>query len=140
MQGIIFCVDVSDSLRIANARDELQALMDLKVVKDKRYPILVFANKTDLGAEANAGGGGGGGGGVVGTADNSNTNNTDDFAVKALTTDNVRVALGIENHNQYQRVKLFACSALTGAGVNEGFAWLHDMLKLQRRGQLGTAL
>lgn len=123
VQGLVFCVDVSDADRIACARDELAVLLEAEKTKDDRPPVLIFANKADLANEALG-------------ADVDGDASREAGGVKALTADNVRMALGVENLEQYQKVKVFSSSGLTGAGVTEGFAWLNEMLKLQRRGNV----
>ena len=45
--GIIFVIDSSDKLRMVVAKDELDLLLQHAEVKDKRIPILFFANKMD---------------------------------------------------------------------------------------------
>ncbi|XP_013385355.1 ADP-ribosylation factor-like protein 6 [Lingula anatina] len=46
--GIIFVIDSSDKLRMVVAKDELDTLLQHPDIKDKRTPILFFANKMDL--------------------------------------------------------------------------------------------
>eukprot|EP00520_Triparma_pacifica_P010725 CAMPEP_0118655010 /NCGR_PEP_ID=MMETSP0785-20121206/12695_1 /TAXON_ID=91992 /ORGANISM="Bolidomonas pacifica, Strain CCMP 1866" /LENGTH=212 /DNA_ID=CAMNT_0006547709 /DNA_START=1 /DNA_END=636 /DNA_ORIENTATION=- len=107
VQGIIFVIDVMDSDRIATARDELQALLDQPRVREMRIPLLVFANKADLGS-----------------ADDLEADN-DKNKSKSLSMENVRMALGVDNMNQHQKVKVISSSGLTGTGVAEGFQWLN---------------
>jgi ADP-ribosylation factor-like protein 6 len=45
--GVIFVVDSSDKLRMAVARDELDQLLEHPEIRDRRVPILFFANKMD---------------------------------------------------------------------------------------------
>lgn len=47
-QGIIFVVDSSDKIRMVVARDELESMVKHTDLKNKRVPILFFANKMDL--------------------------------------------------------------------------------------------
>lgn len=49
VQAIIFVVDITDTERIACSRDELSGILESQKVKEKRLPVLVFANKSDLG-------------------------------------------------------------------------------------------
>ncbi|ESO88897.1 hypothetical protein LOTGIDRAFT_204362 [Lottia gigantea] len=46
--GIIFVVDSSDKLRMVVAKDELDQLLSHQDIKNRRIPILFFANKMDL--------------------------------------------------------------------------------------------
>ncbi|XP_033746841.1 ADP-ribosylation factor-like protein 6 [Pecten maximus] len=46
--GIIFVIDSCDKLRMTVAKDELDQVLQNKDIKDKRIPILFFANKMDL--------------------------------------------------------------------------------------------
>ena len=118
VEGVVFVVDVAGGDRVACARDELAALLERGGERGRRIPVLLFANKADLAGDAGEGEGGKGGG-----------------ANKPLTVENVRMAFGVDNLNQYQKVKVFSSSGLTGAGVAEGFAWMSDMLKLMKRGE-----
>lgn len=45
--GVIFVIDSSDKLRLAVARDELDQLIGHPEIRDRRVPILFFANKMD---------------------------------------------------------------------------------------------
>ncbi|XP_031549996.1 ADP-ribosylation factor-like protein 6 [Actinia tenebrosa] len=47
-QAIIFVVDSSDKLRIVVAKDELDILLQHPEIRNKKIPILFFANKMDL--------------------------------------------------------------------------------------------
>ncbi len=47
-QGIIFVIDSSDRLRMTVAKDELNMLMSHTEIRNRRIPILFFANKMDL--------------------------------------------------------------------------------------------
>mmetsp|Transcript_34456 Transcript_34456/g.70447 ORF Transcript_34456/g.70447 Transcript_34456/m.70447 type:complete len:194 (-) Transcript_34456:100-681(-) len=47
VQAIIFVVDSTDRIRMCVAQDELQHLLKHAEIKDKRIPILFFANKMD---------------------------------------------------------------------------------------------
>jgi ADP-ribosylation factor-like protein 6 len=114
VQAIVYVVDVTDGDRIATARDELQALLDQPRVKEKRLPVLIFANKQDLG---------------------NGDDDANDGGKKALSIDNVRMAFGVESLQQKHKVKVLATSALTGTGVAEGFVWLNDVLYHQSKGE-----
>lgn len=46
--GIIFVIDSSDKLRMVVAKDELEDMLASNEVKNKRIPILFFANKCDV--------------------------------------------------------------------------------------------
>ncbi|XP_074660202.1 ADP-ribosylation factor-like protein 6 [Tubulanus polymorphus] len=46
--AIIFVIDSSDKLRLVVAKDELDLLMQHPQIKQRRIPILFFANKMDL--------------------------------------------------------------------------------------------
>nr|KAG5702232.1 hypothetical protein BaRGS_030587 [Batillaria attramentaria] len=46
--GIIFVIDSSDKLRMVVAKDELDLLLQHPDLKNRRIPILFFANKMDL--------------------------------------------------------------------------------------------
>ncbi|XP_050413374.1 ADP-ribosylation factor-like protein 6 [Patella vulgata] len=46
--GVIFVVDSSDKLRMVVAKDELDQLLQHPDVKNRRIPILFFANKMDM--------------------------------------------------------------------------------------------
>lgn len=46
--GIIFVVDSSDKLRMPVVKDELAQLLDNPDMKNKRIPLLFFANKMDM--------------------------------------------------------------------------------------------
>lgn len=46
--AIIFVIDSSDKLRCGVAREELEEMLQSKVLVDKRVPILFYANKSDL--------------------------------------------------------------------------------------------
>lgn len=48
VQGIIFVVDCSDKIRMCVAKDELDAMLAHKDMKDAHAPLLVMANKQDL--------------------------------------------------------------------------------------------
>ncbi|XP_077992319.1 ADP-ribosylation factor-like protein 6 isoform X2 [Glandiceps talaboti] len=47
-QAIIFVIDSSDKLRMVVAKDELDQLLTHNAIKNRRVPVLVFANKMDL--------------------------------------------------------------------------------------------
>ncbi|KAB7507565.1 ADP-ribosylation factor-like protein 6 [Armadillidium nasatum] len=47
-QGIIFVVDSSDKLRLVVAKDELDQLLHNPQIKNRRIPMLFFANKMDV--------------------------------------------------------------------------------------------
>ncbi|GMI45700.1 hypothetical protein TrCOL_g12964 [Triparma columacea] len=120
VQGIVFCVDVTDGDRIATARDELQSLLDQPRVKDMKIPIIIFANKADLGN------------GDLGDADNDNNTSKS----KSLSLENVRMALGVDSMNQNQKVKVMSSSGLTGTGVSEGFQWLNEAIRSVDKGEV----
>lgn len=46
--GIIFVVDSNDKLRMSVAKEELQLLLEHPTVRERKIPILIFANKMDL--------------------------------------------------------------------------------------------
>lgn len=46
--AVIYVVDSSDRLRMVVARDELEALLQHPDIRDRRLPLLFFANKMDL--------------------------------------------------------------------------------------------
>ena len=46
--GIVFVVDSSDRLRLPVAREELELAMKSNELSDKKIPVLVLANKSDL--------------------------------------------------------------------------------------------
>lgn len=46
--GIIFVLDSADKLRFAVAKDELDQLLMHPEIRDRRIPILIFANKMDM--------------------------------------------------------------------------------------------
>jgi len=46
--GIIFVIDSSDKLRLAVAREELDQLLAHPEIRERRVPILFFANKMDV--------------------------------------------------------------------------------------------
>lgn len=46
--GVIFVIDSSDKLRMVVAKDELDSLMKHKDIRNRRIPVLFFANKMDL--------------------------------------------------------------------------------------------
>ena len=46
--GIIFVIDSSDKLRLAVAREELDQLLAHTEIRERRIPILFFANKMDV--------------------------------------------------------------------------------------------
>jgi len=117
VQAIVYVVDVTDGDRIACSRDELQALLVQPRVREKRLPILLFANKTDLGGGDEIGDGGEGGG------------------KKSLSLDNVRMAFGVDGLQQHHKVKMLASSGLTGTGVAEGFVWLNDAIDRVSKGE-----
>ncbi len=45
--GIIFVIDSSDKLRMVVAKDELNELLSCPEIRNKRIPVLFFANKMD---------------------------------------------------------------------------------------------
>eukprot|EP00397_Hematodinium_sp_SG-2012_P054956 GEMP01066688.1.p1 GENE.GEMP01066688.1~~GEMP01066688.1.p1 ORF type:complete len:182 (+),score=37.67 GEMP01066688.1:256-801(+) len=47
-QGIVFVIDATDELRFAVAKDELQHLLNAEEIRQRKVPILFFANKMDL--------------------------------------------------------------------------------------------
>ena len=116
MQAIVYVVDVTDSDRIAVARDEMQALLDQPRVKDSRLPILLFANKVDLSNMDEEGSG-----------DPKNKN-------KSLSLDNVRVAFGVDSLALNHKVKCLSSSGLTGSGIAEGFSWLSEAVRTTEKG------
>ncbi len=117
VQAIVYVIDVSDGDRIATARDELSALLDMPRVREKRLPILLFANKSDLGN------------GDEDSADPSSGK------AKSLSIDNVRMALGVDSISNNHKVKVQSSSGLTGSGVAEGFVWLNDAIRRHVRGE-----
>jgi ADP-ribosylation factor-like protein 6 len=48
VDGIIFVIDSSDTLRFAVVESELKELLNQSDIKNKAQPILFFANKSDL--------------------------------------------------------------------------------------------
>lgn len=46
--GIIYVIDSSDKLRMSVAKEELQMLLEHQHIRERRIPILIFANKMDL--------------------------------------------------------------------------------------------
>jgi ADP-ribosylation factor-like protein 6 len=46
-QAIIFVIDSSDRFRVVVAKDEFDLLLNHPDVKDRKIPILFFANKMD---------------------------------------------------------------------------------------------
>ena len=46
--GVIFVIDSSDKLRMAVVKEELRVMMEHSAVRDRRVPILFFANKCDV--------------------------------------------------------------------------------------------
>ena len=46
--GIIFVIDSSDKLRMVVAKDELDDMLNCDEIKNRRIPILFFANKMDV--------------------------------------------------------------------------------------------
>ncbi|CAL4077698.1 unnamed protein product, partial [Meganyctiphanes norvegica] len=47
-EGIIFVVDSSDKLRLVVAKDELDMLLQHENIRNRRIPMLFFANKMDM--------------------------------------------------------------------------------------------
>jgi signal recognition particle receptor subunit beta len=121
--GIVYVVDVTDGDRIACSRDEFNLLMDQPRVKERRLPILLLANKVDLGGSEDEG-----------IVSNDKTGAGASGSGKTLTLDNIRVAFGIDQLNGHQKAKVFSTSGLTGSGVSEGFSWLNDAIKSKREG------
>ncbi|KAI9341672.1 ADP-ribosylation factor family-domain-containing protein [Obelidium mucronatum] len=48
VEAIVFVIDATDKLRACVARDELEMMLHNKVLKDRKIPILFFANKMDI--------------------------------------------------------------------------------------------
>ncbi|GMH80324.1 hypothetical protein TrLO_g10526 [Triparma laevis f. longispina] len=118
VQGLVYVVDITDSDRIAVARDELQMLLDQPRVKESRMPILLFANKADMsnmdGEE----------GGRDGQGQSKN---------KSLSLDNIRLAFGVDSLSQHHKIKVLSSSGLTGTGVGEGFGWLSEAIRTSEK-------
>jgi signal recognition particle receptor subunit beta len=47
LQGVIFVVDSTDDMRFAVAKDELEEMLSNAALKNRKIPILIFANKMD---------------------------------------------------------------------------------------------
>ena len=118
VEAIIYVVDVSDTDRIATARDELQSLLDQPRVRDMHLPLLLFANKADLG-----------------NADDLGADTGSQSKKSSLSLENVRMAFGVDSMNQNRKVKVIFSSGLTGTGVAEGFTWLKDAIKSVGKGE-----
>ncbi|ORY43372.1 ARF/SAR superfamily [Rhizoclosmatium globosum] len=48
VEAIVFVIDASDKIRACVARDELETMLQNKVLRDRKIPILFFANKMDV--------------------------------------------------------------------------------------------
>ena len=48
LDGIIFVIDSSDTVRFSTAADELGAILSLPAVASTSIPLLIFANKNDI--------------------------------------------------------------------------------------------
>lgn len=48
IEGIVFVLDASDSLRLQVAANELEIILEQTDIKNRPVPILFLANKTDL--------------------------------------------------------------------------------------------
>ena len=48
LNGMIFVVDSSDTVRFTTAADELAAVLQIQSVASAVFPLLVFANKNDI--------------------------------------------------------------------------------------------
>jgi len=46
-QGIIFCIDSTDKIRLVVAKDELETMLEHADIRSKGIPLLFFANKMD---------------------------------------------------------------------------------------------
>jgi ADP-ribosylation factor-like protein 3 len=110
--ALIYVIDSADTRRLEETGVELGQLLE----EDKLagVPVLIFANKQDLG---------------------NGDDDANDGGKKALSIDNVRMAFGVESLQQKHKVKVLATSALTGTGVAEGFVWLNDVLYHQSKGE-----
>ncbi len=98
--AVVFVVDSSDRERLAEAREELHAVMaDDRL---RHATLLVLANKQDL--------------------------------PHAVSTANVTDALDITKLRQ-NRWFIQGCCAMTGDGLIEGFTWLSDAIRDERRGR-----
>lgn len=47
-QGVIFVIDATDEIRFAVAKEELRIVLESQELKQRRVPILFFANKMDI--------------------------------------------------------------------------------------------
>ncbi|KAJ3223039.1 ADP-ribosylation factor-like protein 6 [Chytriomyces hyalinus] len=48
VEAIVFVIDASDKARACVARDELETMLENKVLRMRKIPILFFANKMDI--------------------------------------------------------------------------------------------
>ncbi|CAH2097989.1 unnamed protein product [Euphydryas editha] len=140
--AVIFVVDSADHLRLVVAREELQLLLAHPDVVGRRLPLLVLANKSDaphaLAAAHVAA--------VVAREELQLllahpdvvgrrlpllvlANKSD--APHALAAAHVAAALGLERISD-KPWHICSCSALTGAGLADGVAWLARQLREQR--------
>ena len=106
-EAIVFVVDAVQTMRIGLVRDELQAITSHPDVKSRRTPILLFLNKMD-----------------------SEPDHGDKLSVQRLER-----VLQLQHLQVHHAVHVQPSSGATGAGVDEGFRWLADTLRQQKRGR-----
>jgi len=142
VQAIIFVVDLEDIDRVAVAKDELYAILNHKAVKERRLPILVYANKSDVREEEEPE--------EDRMGDTIRSVDTDDATLLAgdelggglanlgsrprremtgLDPTMVHFALNIEGIEARHPTLLVESSGLTGKGVDEGFVWLTNNVR-----------
>ncbi|GMH66498.1 hypothetical protein TL16_g04448 [Triparma laevis f. inornata] len=107
VQGLVYVVDITDSDRIAVARDELQMLLDQPRVKE--------SHMSNMDGEE---------GGRDGQGQSKN---------KSLSLDNIRLAFGVDSLSQHHKIKVLSSSGLTGTGVGEGFGWLSEAIRTSEK-------
>ena len=101
VQGIIFVVDATDKPRISVAKDELSKILEHPDVTRSKCPILILYNKSDM-------------------------------VEKKMSSTQISKILHLSNTSKLKNpVQAFECAALKGGGIDEGFRWLMEAIRIK---------
>mgnify|MGYP003706027459 CR=1 FL=1 len=102
VQGIIFVVDATDKPRVSVAKDELGKILEHPDVLRSKIPILIMYNKSDV-------------------------------TEKKMTSNVISKILHLTNTSKIKNpIHTMECTALKGGGIDEGFRWMLESIRVQR--------
>jgi|EP00945_MAST-04E_sp_MAST-4E-sp1_P002420 small GTP-binding protein len=101
VQGIIFVVDATDKPRVSVAKDELSKVLEHPDVARSKCPVLILYNKSDM-------------------------------MEKKMSSTQISKILHLSNTSKLNNpVQTFECTALKGGGIDEGFRWLLEAIRVK---------